>query len=281
MKDLIGTSLEEVFKIAENHEFRSNYIRSLIHSSDITSQEIFPNICSIPKVLMQFWHDTCAIPEDVQKCMESWNAVSEMGITRILFNDKSARAFIADELGPYYLAAYDSCGHPAMRCDYFRLCYILLKGGFYVDADEHYQGTDLSDLFKESRLQVQPLCYDTITSSMVSPHDFLYCRKSAPGWIFYLNNNPLIAPRNHSILKIALSRATHLLQNSIQPHDIQSITGPGNLSASVVMQSLISSHNNQRQNIKILQDWDATSISKWPLSYRNDERNWRLWRGPH
>ena len=27
-----------------------------------------------------------------------------------------------------------------------------------------------------------------------------------------------------------------------------------------------------------LGEWDFISVSRWPLSYRNDERNWRLWK---
>jgi hypothetical protein len=31
--------------------------------------------------------------------------------------------------------------------------------------------------------------------------------------------------------------------------------------------------------IQILNDWDSIAVSKWPLSYRRDERNWRLSNG--
>jgi hypothetical protein len=36
-----------------------------------------------------------------------------------------------------------------MRCDYFRLCYIYRQGGFYVDADEIYQGGDYHSLYRD------------------------------------------------------------------------------------------------------------------------------------
>ena len=29
-------------------------------------------------------------------------------------------------------------------------------------------------------------------------------------------------------------------------------------------------------NIVVLEDWDSLAVSKWPLSYRDDTRNWRL-----
>ena len=60
-----------------------------------------------------------------------------------------------------------------MRCDYFRLCYILKHGGFYVDADEVYQSTECDSLFEDDRIKLQPLCYDIRADQMVAPEDFL------------------------------------------------------------------------------------------------------------
>ena len=47
-----------------------------------------------------------------------------------------------------------------MQADYFRLCYLLVEGGFYVDADDVCVGTDIGWLFEDGRLKLQPLCYD-------------------------------------------------------------------------------------------------------------------------
>jgi len=44
-----------------------------------------------------------------------------------------------------------------MQSDYFRLCYILVEGGLYVDADDVYQGMDIDYLFTDSRLKINPL----------------------------------------------------------------------------------------------------------------------------
>ena len=54
-----------------------------------------------------------------------------------------------------------------MRSDYFRLCYIRKLGGFYVDADEFYAGGDFRPWSSNSRLKVQPLCYDAAADAMV------------------------------------------------------------------------------------------------------------------
>jgi hypothetical protein len=66
-----------------------------------------------------------------------------------------------------------------MRCDYFRMCYMVRCGGFYVDADEYYQGGDCTSLFQDDLLKVQPLCYDTSTDCMV-PVDVFARRENSP-----------------------------------------------------------------------------------------------------
>jgi hypothetical protein len=80
-----------------------------------------------------------------------------------------------------------------MQADYFRLCYLLVEGGLYVDADDACIASDISSLFHGFGLKVQPLCYDIGSDSIVSPTEFLHAGASNEGWIFYFNNNPLIA----------------------------------------------------------------------------------------
>lgn len=115
---------------------------------------------SIPRVVVQFWDAPTDVPADVRECLDSWSPLLQRGFRRLVFGDTSARQFIADVFGPTHVDAFDRCGHPAMRCDYFRLCYLVRHGGFYVDADEVYKGGDVEDLFHDARLKLQPLCWD-------------------------------------------------------------------------------------------------------------------------
>ncbi len=166
-----------------------------------------------------------------------------------------------------------------MRCDYFRLCYIYAKGGFYVDADEVFQETDCNSFYQDNKLKLQPLCYDTGSQSMIRPDVFTIKDEPYQDWIFYVNNNPIIAPAYHPAIRLALIRATRILLHSkANRFDIQSITGPGNLSASLVMHSLILKNNGSPHDFIFLSDWVNTSICQWELEYRNDERNWRVWK---
>src|SRR5450756_2058430 len=76
------------------------------------------------------------LPGDVGECIETWRKTEEQGVERLLFDKHHAREFIHRRLGQRHEEAYDKCYHPAMQSDYFRLCYILVEGGCYIDADD-------------------------------------------------------------------------------------------------------------------------------------------------
>lgn len=269
-------SIYDPSRIAEDDALRSRHIRELVQES--VPIENSPSRTNIPRVIVQFWHDLDEIPEDIQECLNSWEPLKNQGFKKVLFDDDRARRFISKRLGGPYVAAFDRCHHPAMRCDYFRLCYIITYGGFYVDADEIYQGTECNHFFDDNRLKIQPLCYDRAAGTMIKPNVFIRRREYSSDWIFYVNNNPLIAPVNHPVIGLALDRATRILLSSIEERrDIQSTTGPGNFSASLVRHSIVLEQTGRTRDFLLLPNWEATSISPWPLSYRNDERNWRLW----
>jgi hypothetical protein len=266
------------FNIAEDDDLRSSHIRELVQETTSIDKASSRTDVEIPKIIVQFWHDLNDIPEDVKDCLDSWEPLKNQGFKRVLFDNASGREFISKGLGDSYVTAFDRCHHPAMRCDYFRLCYILTLGGFYVDADELYQGTDCSHLFRNNKLKIQPLCYDTATGTMIKPDVFVRECEYSPDWIFYVNNNPLIGPANHPVIRLALDRATSILLSCVnEPLQIQSTTGPGNISASLVKHSIDSKLKGRIRDFLILPNWESTSISPWPLSYRNDRRNWRLW----
>lgn len=163
-----------------------------------------------------------------------------------------------------------------MRCDYFRLCYIVSRGGFYVDADEVYQGSGCESLYQDDMLKLQPLCYDASTDRMVPLEVFLADTKHPSKRIFFVNNNPIIAPAGHPLLDQALRRATHLLLQGSERPEIQTTTGPINLSASLVRHVARLEQCRGAWDFTILRDWNSVAVCRWSLSYRNDERNWRM-----
>jgi hypothetical protein len=61
--------------------------------------------------------------------MESWEPLRNQGLALACFDESLARRFVAEKLELRHLDAFDACYHPAMRSDYFRLCYIGVCGG--------------------------------------------------------------------------------------------------------------------------------------------------------
>ncbi len=265
--------------VSESDQLRSWYMQCLLYKEISFTSQITTS--ALPRILVQFWDDAKAVPPDVRECLNSWHQLDNYGFERLLFDDKSAAQFIAQHLDSRYLEAFKRCRHPAMRSDYFRLCFISRIGGFYVDADDVYQGGNLEHWFNDSRLKLQPLCYNSLTNLMISVPDLIENPCNLPELIFYVNNNPIIAPPNHPVIGMALERSTEILLTQVidDIQDIQSTTGPGNLTACLVRHSIKTEHAMRSRDFALLADWDTMAISRWPLDYRQDKRNWRLWNG--
>ena len=54
----------------------------------------------------------------------------------VCFDDESAKNFLRTAHPPDVLRAYNRAQEPAQRADLFRLAYLSVEGGFYVDADD-------------------------------------------------------------------------------------------------------------------------------------------------
>ncbi len=262
-------------KNSENDLKRSNFIFNLLQDSSKRSSNKLIATSLTPKTIIQFWDRKKFIPEDVKSCMDSWERLKKKGYTYILFDEKSARKYILSELNKEHLLAFDNCYHPAMKSDYFRLCYINCTGGMYVDADDVHTGLNIEDYFTNSKLKLQPLCYDIEIAEMVATQRFLNNDILNENWIYYFNNNPLISAPYNPIVSYALERATNILLNIEHSNlpEIQSTAGPGNITASIVAAHLSPSCTNE---FEVITNWEQLSTTVWSLSYRNDSRNWRI-----
>jgi len=199
--------------ISEDNKLRSQFVWHLIND-----QNNFVSQCtdqSIPRVLIQFWDDSESIPLDVQMCIESWRPIEDQGFKHFLFSDITANDFIKNNYDSRYLNAFHRCRHPAMRSDYFRLCYLLKNGGFYVDTDDVYKIVGIEGLYSDNKLKVHPLCYDISTDSMVQTSDFILKNEYRSDRIYYFNNDHIISPPNHPLIRIALERSTQILLASV------------------------------------------------------------------
>ncbi len=270
----------------EDDRLRSDFIRDLtlrqLRADHASSRgERTEETTPIPRTLVRFWHDPSDVPADVQNCLESWDALLDAGFTLRMFGDASAASYIAERYGRREVAAFARCRHPAMRSDYLRLCFVLAEGGLYVDADDVLLGGGWEAVFRDSTLKIQPLCYDVTTRAMVSAAELRRTDLPTDGRIFYVNNNPIAAPAGHPVLRRALARATDRLLGDEPAPEIQSTTGPGNLTA------VLAAHARESQvrgssavpDFELLLAWERVAEPCWDLAYRNDDRNWRNMNG--
>lgn len=259
----------------EDDEMRSRFVRRLVLYDAPSQSALSAGTSAIPKTLVRFWHAADAVPADVQRCLQSWEVLRRDGFEIITFDDVSASTYISAVYGSVHIAAFERCRHPAMRSDYFRLCYVLASGGFYVDADDVLTEGLWCLLYADDRLKLQPLCYDIPTGEMVQGTELWDQDAPEAGRIYYVNNNPLVAPPGHPVLRKALERATTALLNDGERRDIQSTTGPGNLTAVLAAHAHELALAGRPPDFALLRRWDLVARTQWDLSYRADDRNWR------
>ncbi len=230
---------------------------------------------TVPRTLIRYWHDPNDLPDDVRDCLASWDHLVDEGFEIRMFCDESAATYIAERYGAREREAFARCRHPAMRSDYLRMCFLLDQGGLYVDADDVLLGDGWRELVGDGRLKVQPLCYDIPTAQMVPAAEIWRADLPTDGRIFYVNNDPIAAPAGHPVLRTALSRATDRLLGKDPLPEIQATTGPGNLTAALAAHAHDLIVAGAPLDFALLHDWEAIAETRWLLSYRDDERNWR------
>lgn len=263
----------------ENADLRSAFIRDIIlRQCEVSTKSVegfHAESAPIPKRLLRYWHDPLDLPEDVRACLESWGSLADDGFEFYMFDDASAAKYIADVYGESERKAFARCRHPAMRCDYLRMCFTLAEGGFYVDADDVLLSDGWRDIFRDGKLKVQPMCYDITAGGMMPAADIWRSDLPTGNRIFYVNNDPIAAPAGHPILRRALVRATEKLLGEDCSTEIQSTTGPGNLTAALAAHARQLELSGLPLDFEIFRGWELIAEMRWNLSYRSDARNWR------
>lgn len=242
---------------------------------------VTPGSSPVPRVLIQYW-DEPEVPEDVAVCLASWAPLESQGFARLLFDRNSARSFILEAYDDGHAAAFDAAPHPAARSDYFRLCYLSVLGGWYVDADDQLQEADIDTLLPPRGLRVQALCYDIDAGNTIDPRTALQ-GSDTQNVIHYVNNNPIITRPSHPIITEALRIATVTLNryaHAPEAHfDIQATAGPGLLTLTIAKYGLGSSLTSTELDVEIRTDWNVFARPVWDLAYRRSHYDWRSWDG--
>ena len=98
----------------------------------------------LPRQVMQYW-DKPEPPQEVVGLISSWKDTP--GIAHHQFNRQLALEWLGIKLGPDWQHAFRAARSPAEESDFFRLTWLMLEGGLYVDCDDRLIG-DLTEVFQ-------------------------------------------------------------------------------------------------------------------------------------
>ena len=89
---------------------------------------------AIPRRIVFFW-DTARRPPEVDRLIGTWREFNP-GYEIAVFDEPAASDFLAGEIDQRHADALGRCQNAAMKADFFRLCYLQVKGGIYADCDD-------------------------------------------------------------------------------------------------------------------------------------------------
>ena len=113
--------------------------------------EPFVATTSIPKTILQTYHDKSLIPTKV------YNNIKEYApdYFHIVFNDDECKEFIKKYYGDELLTVYNNISEGAHRADLFRYCHLYQYGGIYMDIKIEllHPFTEIHKLFHDENIQ--------------------------------------------------------------------------------------------------------------------------------
>lgn len=171
-------------------------------------------VSQIPRTIFQFW-DTVTPPPEVQVFMQGWSDENP-GYEHLTFNNEAAASFIHENFGMELCKQFQRCFHPAMKSDFFRLCFAFHKGGIYVDADEYC---------KVPLIEWMPEGIDLVVSySDWEKNTYIH------NWFFGVTPKHLVIEK---ALRSALQRLWAWESGVTRPY-LWDATGPGNLTRAII-----------------------------------------------
>ena len=232
-----------------------------------------------PYKIIQFW-DTKAVPPDVARQVGEWARGVPDG-HHLLFDDASAGEFISVNYPRYFRSAYDYCFHPAMKCDYFRLAYLYVNGGVYIDADDKMiSALPIFDLLARDILIISPIIRRKLNGRAVGIKSGELSRgnlEAVNGPECYFANSPIFVSRRNEIVRVALIRATNAILAAKRDGtrcNIHQTTGPTNWTVAIVGTCLYAAcGGTPLPKIKVI-DWSRYAAQQQPLEYKSDNRYW-------
>lgn len=100
--------------------------------------------------IVQFWHSS-EIPNEILELIDSWKQLNPEA-EHVLLDRQLALEFMEQNFDKTLVRAFDEVTLPAMVCDIFRVAYLMINGGIYVDCGSRCKapidqwGLDLSKM---------------------------------------------------------------------------------------------------------------------------------------
>ena len=203
---------------------------------------------AIPRRVMQYWSQGEPPPELAQ-IMRGWAEAEGFSYARL--DRLGALRFLNEELGREWAAALRLAQHPAEESDFFRLCWLVVRGGIYADCDDLLVGSPAGLIAGERGLVVFRESRGTIA------------------------NNLLLAEPAHPVLvHAAVSAKQALLRRDND--SVWSKTGPGLLTRVVAAACAEAAARHARPAVTIHPFHRAGRHvrSHIPLDYKKTARYW-------
>ena len=213
---------------------------------------------SIPNRILQFW-DKPSPPVDVARLMSTWRD-GHRGWFYNLLDESRSKNFIETYFGPRILSAFNSLSHVSSKSDLIRFCWILQKGGVYVDADENCTGSLDQILSQDTQFFLtwspgRPPCVNTWFIGAQPGNSFI--EKSILMSVYHIEHSKNVNLRLNAWI----------------------LTGPGVFSM-VLLDDIVLNTNSSWKNSLILMaesEYRLIVKSEESLAYRNSPiSNWRL-----
>ena len=203
--------------------------------------------------IVQFWDDDP--PQDVAAAMSTWPQMHP-GTPYEVYDETDAKRFILGTFGSSAVEAFEACRHASMKSDFFRISYLSVHGGVYVDADEQC---------------LRPLW--PVVRALQAGATFVGALSSEP--LPYVHSAFLAAPPGSSMFREAFRRLVEGIRAHPRPN-IWDAAGPGLITRAVAR--IIADNQSGNEQVILLRPGQYTSFSKClNLEYKFTAKgNWRL-----
>ena len=170
-----------------------------------------------------------------------------------IFSEKSAAQYLTSKNLVDSLRAFRLSKHPAQKADIFRLAFLFLEGGIYIDADDACGG-DLNNVIPED---ARFIGYQEFFGSV--------------------GNNFLVAEPGNEIIGQALEGATATILSGAAESTWLS-TGPGLLSRAFASIAFERRSMHLRPGYYLTERWELLPIVLMHrnVDYRSSAKNW-IW----